>query len=65
MLERRGGLDLDDEPLGTEHRRELGLQHLERDVAVVLEVVRQVHGGHAAGAEFTLDGVATGESRGE
>ena len=46
------------EPLGAEHRGELGPQHLERDLAVVPEVVREVDGRHAAGAELALDAVA-------
>ena len=65
MLERRGGLDLLDEPLGAEHGGELGLQDLDRDLAVVLEVLGQVDRGHPALAELALDPVAVGEGRGE
>ena len=65
MLQRRSGLDLDDEPLGAEHRGQLGLEHLERDLAVVLEVLRQKHRGHAALTEFALDAIAVGERGGE
>ena len=61
MLKRRGGLDLHHEPLGTEDRGEFRAQNLERDVSVVLEVMRQVHGRHAAGAELALDFVAAGQ----
>ena len=39
MLEPRGELDLALEPLGAERGGELGVQHLERDLAVVLVVV--------------------------
>ena len=35
-----------------------GLEHLERDVAVVLEVAGEVDRGHAAGADLALDLVA-------
>ena len=35
--------------------RELGAQHLDRDLAVVPEVVREIDGRHAAGAELALD----------
>jgi hypothetical protein len=40
---------------------QLRLQDLERDLALVLEVVGQVDGGHAAFAELTLDGVSAFE----
>ena len=39
MLEVRGKLDLLQEPLRTERSGELGLEDLERDLAVVLEVM--------------------------
>ena len=65
MLQRGGGLDLHHEPLGAEHGGELGLQDLERDLAVVLEVLGEVDGGHAALAELALDAVAVGEGGGE
>ena len=40
-----------------------GLQHLERDLAIVLEVLAQVHGGHAAFTEMAKDAIAAGEGR--
>ena len=42
--------------------RELGAEHLERDVAVVPEVVREVDGRHAAGAELALDDIPVGQN---
>jgi hypothetical protein len=51
VLERGAGGDLLDEPLGAELR----LEGLERHLAVVLEVLGQVHGGHAPAA-FRLPG---------
>src|SRR4051812_42276644 len=65
MLQRRGRLDLDDEPLGAQHRGELRLQDFDRDLAIVLEVVREVDGRHSALAEFALDAIAAGERCGE
>ena len=65
MLQVGGGLDLGEEPLGAEDGGELGVQHLERDLAVVLEVVGEVHRRHAARAELALDAVAVGERGGE
>ena len=61
MLQARGGADLAQEPLAAERRAEIGMQHLDGHVAIVLEVVREVDRGHAAGAEFALDAVAVGE----
>ena len=54
----RGHPDLAGEALGAEHRAQLGPEHLDRHLAVMLEVVRQVDRGHAAPAELALDGVA-------
>ena len=65
MLEIGRGLDLGEEPLGADDRGELGPEHLDGDPAVVLEVLRQVHGGHAARAELPLDPVAVGEGFGQ
>ena len=61
MLEVGGELDLGQEPLGADDGGELRAQQLERDLAVVLEVLREVDGGHAAGADLTFDPVAVGE----
>ena len=38
--------------------RQLGLQDLERDLTLVLQVIGQVDGGHAALTQFSFDGVA-------
>ena len=42
---------------------ELGMQHLDRDAPVVPDVVREIDGGHAAGAELALDAIATRQLR--
>ena len=63
VLQRRRGLDLDDEPFGAEDGGELGLQHLQRDVAIMLYIVREVDRGHAAHAELALNGVTPGQRR--
>ena len=65
MLELRDGLDLLREPIGAERGGELGAQHLDGDLAVVLEVEGKIDGRHPAGAELTLDRVPARESRGE
>ena len=36
-------------------------QHLDRDVAMMLEVVGEIHGGHAAGAELAFNAIAVSE----
>ena len=61
MLQPGGGADLGEEALGAEGGAEVGMQHLDGDVAIVLEVVREVDRGHAASAEFALDGIAVGQ----
>ena len=61
MLQVGGVLDLAEEALGAEDGRELGAEDLEGDLAVVLQVVGQVDGGHAAAAELALDRVPVGE----
>ena len=65
MLQRRRRRDLLHEPLGAEHGGEFGLQHLERDLALVLEVLGEIHGRHAALPELALDAVAIGQRRRE
>jgi hypothetical protein len=54
-------LDLAEEPFLAERGRELFAQQLERDLAVVPEVVSEVDGRHATGTELALDGIAAGE----
>ena len=58
MGEPRGDPDLAAEALGAEQRAQLGSEHLDRHLAVMPEVVREVDRGHAAPAELALDGVA-------
>ena len=61
MVEPCRDLDLAQEALVAERRGKLGLQDLEGDGAVVLEVLGQIDRGHPAAAEFALDRVAAGE----
>src|SRR6266566_1646893 len=37
--------------------------HFERDAAIVLQVVRQKHGGHAAAPQLALDAIPIGQRR--
>ena len=43
------------------HVDHYGMQHLDRDIAIVLEIVREIDGGHATGAEFPFEPIAVGE----
>ena len=43
--------------------RGVGVEHLERDGAVVLAVVGEVDRGHPAGAQLALDSIAVREGR--
>ena len=65
MLQVGGGLDLAQKALGADDRGELWLQHLDRDLAIVLEVVGEIDRRHAAGPKFALDAVVVGERGGE
>ncbi len=58
VLEVGRRLDLSEEPPGTHYRCEFGLQDLQCNLALVLQVIGQVDGCHAALAQLTLDGVA-------
>ncbi len=62
MLQIGGGLDLDQEALGADHRRELGAEDLDRHLAVVSDILGEVDRGHPAGTEFALDAVAVGQA---
>ena len=53
--------DFPEEPLWAERSAELGMKHLERHRAVVLQVAGEENGGHPAASELTLDGVAAGD----
>jgi hypothetical protein len=65
VLQLGGGLDLLDEPLGTEHGRELGSQDLEGDLTVVPHVQGEIDRGHPTRAHLALDQVVAAEGGGE
>ena len=65
MLQPRRGPDLAQESLTAERRAEVGVEHLDGDVAIVLEVVREVDCRHAARAELALDAVMAGQGAGQ
>jgi hypothetical protein len=65
VLQVGGGLDLFQKPFRTDHRRELRPQHFHCDLAIVFEVVREIHRGHPARAELALDAVAVAQGGGQ
>jgi hypothetical protein len=61
VLQPGGKVDLAEEPLRPEARGQLGVKHLERDGAAVLEVLRQPDRSHATAAELALERVLAGQ----
>ena len=61
MLQVGGGLDLLEESLRAEQRGEVGMQHLDRHLAVVLQIASEINGCHPARPELMLDRVAPGQ----
>ena len=61
VIQLGGNLDLAEKPVGPDGGRQLGPEHLHRDLAAVLQVVGEIDRCHAAAPELLLDGVAAGE----
>jgi len=61
MREPGSELYLEQEALGADLRGDFGAQHLERDFAVVAEVVREEHDSHSPLAKLASDRVTAGE----
>ncbi len=61
MVEPRGEPDFTQESLRFQRAAGFGVQHLERDQPVVLEIAGQVDGGHPAPPELALKLVAVTE----
>ena len=57
--------DLPQKPLPPQDLGQAGVEHLERDIAVVLEIVREIDHRHAAVANLALDGVTILQRRSE
>ena len=43
--------------------REVRLEHLERDLAAVFQILREEHDGHATASQLALDAVPTAQRR--
>jgi hypothetical protein len=61
MLQACRRADLGQEPVAPERRTQVRVQDLDGDVAVVLEIVREIHRRHSTGTELPLDAIAVGE----
>jgi hypothetical protein len=61
MVKPRGDLDLAEEAFGPEARGELGVQNLQCDPAIVLEILRQEHRGHTAPSHFAFNAISVGK----
>ena len=61
MLQPRRGADFAQEAVAAEGRAEIRMQHLDRDITIVLEIMREIYRGHATLAELALDAVAVGQ----
>ncbi len=63
MLQPGAEPDLAEEPLGAQDLGQVGMEDLERDRSVMLQVVGQKDGGHSAASQLPLDPVAVGQRR--
>src|SRR3954465_7423789 len=61
MTESGDQLDLAQKSIATEHAGDGGQHDLYRDVAVVLDVARQIHGCHSTAAELSRYGITFGK----
>src|SRR5881394_3691822 len=65
MIEPRGDLHFIEKSDDAEVRGDFWAQNLERDLAVVLQLAREVHCPHAAGPDFAFDRVPIGKCCGQ
>ncbi len=61
VLEVRRGLDLGQKTLGAKGGDQFPMHHLDRDGAIVTDIVGQIHRGHSAAADLAIDPVPAGE----
>ena len=61
VLEPRSDFDFARETLGTQGGGQLGAKHLHRHRPAVFQVLGEVHRGHAALTQLSLEAVAVGE----
>lgn len=56
-------VDLVEEPVCAEESGELGAEYLDRDIAMMLAIAREIDRRHPAAPQLPLDDVAVGEGR--
>lgn len=61
VLQIGDGLDLPQEPLGSDHCRQLRPENFDGDSAMVLEIFGQIDRGHTALTKLPLDAIAVGQ----
>ncbi len=61
MMQLRRHPDLPQEPLPPQHLRQTGVEHFQRHIAVMLEVMGEINDRHAAVADLAPDGIAAVE----
>src|SRR5262245_59164904 len=65
MTESRSDPDFLQKPIAPDHGGEFRPQHLDRDLAIVLDVVSQENRSHASLSQLPLDAVVVGECSGQ
>jgi hypothetical protein len=65
MLEPCRDFDLTEEPVGAQAGGQLRAQHLDGDLAVVLQVLRQVHRPHPSLPERALEAISVAQRFGQ
>jgi hypothetical protein len=63
MLQSRGGPNLTQEPFDAEGLAQARMQHLDRHVTIVPDIVCEIHGRHATRTDLALNAIAVGECR--
>ena len=62
MLKLGGGVDFAREPFGTQGRRQLGAEHLDRHPPMVLWIFSEVHRRHSTRSQLANQAVPVGEN---
>jgi hypothetical protein len=61
VLQASGGPDFPLKALRAERGSQVRVQHLERDLPIVLQILREVHRGHAAPANLAVEPIAVSQ----
>ena len=58
MVELRSDSHLGQESLGANHRAQVRSQNLQRNLAIVLQIAREIYGSHTPRAKLSLYGIS-------